>query len=257
MRGKRGLSCLLAAGLCLGLLGGCSDGGSTVAASLGDDTLTVGVRELIPGFSSYNETTGKYTGLEVDIAEELASRLGYDEVEFVTVHADDREEILASGEVDCLVATVTVTDERLETMDFSPEYYKDETVLLVEKSSQFSGLSDLAGKTIGIVEGSATKGLLSAKLADLGLKPVTFVAKTLYSDLDSLLETGEVDALCLDGCVAQAYLTDGRMLLDETLDESSYGVATVKGSELSEPIAQAVQEMLDDGTVETLIDKWN
>lgn len=66
--------------------------------------MRVGVRDDIVGFSYLNKETGKYHGLEIDIAEEAAQRLGYGNVEYVTVTPDTRKEMLMNGEVDCLIA---------------------------------------------------------------------------------------------------------------------------------------------------------
>lgn len=78
-----------------------------------------------------------------------------------------------------------------------------------------------------------------------------------YAELSEALETGEIDAACMDGCISHSYMTDSRILLDGTIQEQNYGVATNKDSELSRPVSETIQEMLDDGTIETLIDKWN
>ena len=78
-----------------------------------------------------------------------------------------------------------------------------------------------------------------------------------YADLDGLLETGEIDAACMDACIAQTYMNDQRTFLNVSVATQEYGVATVKDSELSAPVAEAVQAMLDDGTIDELIGKWN
>lgn len=61
----------------------------------------------------------------------------------------------------------------------------------------------------------------------------------------------------MDACIAQTYMNDQRMFLDVSIAHQEYDVATVKDSALSAPVAEAVQAMLDDGTIERLIDKWN
>ena len=58
-------------------------------------------------------------------------------------------------------------------------------------------------------------------------------------------------------CIAKTYLTDDRSLLDTEIANQQYGVATQKGSVLSQPVADAIQAMLDDGTIDALIDKWD
>lgn len=235
-------------------------------------TLKVGVRDDIVNFSCLNETTGKYYGLEVDIANELADRLGYADVEFTTVQPENRKEMLLNGDVDCLIALYSIADSRLENFDFSAPYYTDKTVLMVEKSTLFDSISDLKDKTIGIVNGTNAGPLLANKLYELGIITDKVVSNSdnetvyegarvrkaeRYSDLDTLLESGEVDAVCMDASIAGTYLNEDRLYLEETISEQEYGVATIKDSDLSQQVSEAIQAMLDDGTIDLLINKWD
>ena len=243
-----------------------------LGAAAGAETLRVGVRDDIINFGFYNETTGKYYGLEIDLAAELARRIGYDDVEYITVMPDTRKDMLLNGEVDVIVATYSIAESREENFDFSAPYYEDETIIMVEKSTLFDSIRDLSEKNIGIVNGTNAGPLLAQKLYDEGIitdvvventdtftqYEGAYVTKTeRYEDLDTLLETGEIDAACMDACIAQTYMNDQRMFLDLSITHQEYGVATVKDSALSAPVAEAVQAMLDDGTIERLIDKWN
>ena len=236
------------------------------------DTLKVGVRDDIINFSYLNETTGKYYGLEIDIANEMARRLGYKDVEFQTVMPDNRKDTLLNGEVDCLIATYSITDTRTVNFDFSAPYYTDDMILMVEKSTLFDSVEDLKGKNVGVMSGANSGPLLAIKMEELGLiknKPisetdelVTFDNMYLtradsYDDLSVLLEEGKVDAACLDACIAGTYMDDDREFLDISISKQEYGVATQKDSKLSQPVADTIQEMLDDGTIEKMIDKWD
>ena len=78
-----------------------------------------------------------------------------------------------------------------------------------------------------------------------------------YQDLSRALEEGTIDAACMDGAIAHTYLNADRSILDYVIDTQEYGVATQKGSALSKPVSDAIQGMLDDGTVAALTDKWN
>lgn len=239
------------------------------------DTLRVGCRADVVGFGYLNERTGKYYGLEIDIAEELASRIGKAKVTFTTTEPENRKELLLNGSIDCLIACYSIADTRKENFDFSPAYYDDAIIAVVQDTSNIESISDLKGLTFGTLSGANAAPLLSAKLAKIGFSAgevksanedntdVQFDTWHLlqfssYQELSDALEVGEVDAMVLDGAIAKTYLNDGRHILDNfTVEEIQYGVATQKGSELSEPIASAIQEMLDDGTISELIDKWN
>ena len=127
-----------------------SAAGSTAAASTTEwpedvqeivdrGVLRVGVKNAVPGFGYQDPLTGEYSGLEIDLANKIAEYLGVD-VEFTTVTAATRGELLDSGDIDCVLATFTITDERKQTWDFTTPYYTDAVTVLVEDSSGISSL---------------------------------------------------------------------------------------------------------------------
>lgn len=249
-----------------GILGGCS------SSSEGTGTLRVGVRDDIMNFGYLNQTTGNYYGLEIDLARKLASELGYRAVELVAVEPDTRKDMLLNGEVDCLIACYSIAETRLENFDFSQPYYKDSIRVMVEKSSLIDDLEDLKDKKIGVLAGANTAILMGISMHEQGLlpefdeasfNPITFdkglsyLRVEHYSELDTVLEQGEVDAVCMDGSIAQGYMNEDRKLLDVSVAPQEYGVATQKDSALSQPVADAIQKLLDDGTIDALIDKWD
>lgn len=260
------LSCLLAG------LAGC--GGGDAKASSGSGTLRVGVRSDVVGFGYLNEATNKYYGLEIDIAEDMAARMGYADVEFVTVTPDTRKKMLTEGDVDCMIACYSVAASREENFDFSPTYYTDSSVVMVEDSSLITSVDDLKGLTFGTMAGTNTAPQLALKLTESGFTSgealeqnedhsmtqfdtFRLVQLASYQDLSKALEEGTIDAACMDGAIAHTYLSADRSILDYTIDTQEYGVATQKGSSLSAPVAEAVQSMLDDGTIAALTDKWD
>lgn len=248
---------ILAAAIVLALAG------ATGHAEAAQKTLKVGVRDDVMHLGYLNPDTGKYYGMEIDLAAELADRLGYDNIEYISVDPDNRKEMLLNGEVDCLIAAYSVEKSRLENFDFSPAYYTDYSSIMVEKSTLIHGLEDLVGKKTGVLDGANTAPKLSGKMIELGLitaedtKGSSLVKMESYKDLSVALEEGTVDAVCMDGCIARAYMEDDREILEETIGQEEYAVATQKGSDLSAPVAEAVQQMLDDGTVDRLIEKWS
>lgn len=270
-RAKRVLAALAAAVLAVTAalsVVGC-DG---AAAAGGGGTLKVGVRSDIVNFSLLNEQTGKYYGLEIDIAEEMAERLGYSDVEYSTVTPDDRNETLLEGKVDCLIACYSIAESRLENFDFSPAYYNDTTSVMVENSSLITDITQLHGGVFGIMSGSNAGPLLAIKLNEMGIIGDTVISNTdegtqyegvyvkklpSYAELSQALEEGIVDAAVMDDSITDTYMNDDRSLLDINISDQQYGVATQKGSELSPCVAEVIQGMLDDGTIAALVEKWN
>ena len=119
---------------------------SAAAASFGPDTqaivdrgvLKVGVKNAVQGFSFQDTLTGEYKGLEDSLAEMIAEYLGVD-VEFTTVTAATRGELLDSGDIDAVLATFTITEERKKSWDFTTPYYTDYVSVLVEDSNGING----------------------------------------------------------------------------------------------------------------------
>ena len=255
MKRKRKTELLLA--LCS--LAACSISTEALAK---EETLKVGVRDDIMHMSYLNPLTEKYYGFEVDLAAAVAAELGYKDVEYVTVTPETRKEMLQGGSVDCLIASYSVEESRKEVFDFSPSYYTDSSCVMVEDSTLFNSFEDLVGSRVGVLDGANAGPKLAEKLIDKGLiteddaKGSELVKYDSYSDMSVALEEGQVDAVCMDGCIARAYMQDDRAFLEETIDEEDYAVATQKDSELSEKMAETVQKLLDDGTVDSLIEKW-
>lgn len=237
-----------------------------------DKTLTVGVRSDIINFGYYNETTGKFYGMEIDLAYELAEELGYSKVEFKEVSPDTRKDMLLNGEVDCLIAAYSISESREKNFDFSPSYYTDDTKMMVQNSSMFEDVYDLKDKTIGILAGVNAGPILANKLQEIGMiseildmeddvytqyDGVRVVQLDSYDAVSQALEEGSIDAACMDGMIANVYTNEERSYLPFEIAEQSYGVATQKDSELSTQMAEAVQKLLDDGTIAALTDKWD
>ncbi len=226
-------------------------------AQAADTPLVVGVRSDIVNFGFLNETTGKYYGLEIDLAKELAKRLGRDGPQFVSVTPSTREKALQDGKVDCLIACYSISEDRKERFDLSAPYYSDDTVIMVQSSTCFKQWMDLGGMTVGVLADSNTGELVTETMKKYSHKGVTVEEWDTYQALSDALERGDIDALCTDGCIAQAYMNEDRLYLPGSLATQDYGVATVKGSELSDQVAAAIDEMLADGTVDALIEKWD
>ena len=260
-----------------------SAAGSTAAASTTEwpedvqeivdrGVLRVGVKNAVPGFGYQDPLTGEYSGLEIDLANNIAEYLGVD-VEFTTVTAATRGELLDSGDIDCVLATFTITDERKQTWDFTTPYYTDAVTVLVEDSSGISSLSDLVGKTVGVSSGSTSARELVRAMVDKGLisgdnfDPDTFDATTWtegvtfhqyddYPTISTALSAGEVDAFCVDRSILAIYKTDGRSYIEDEFAPQEYGIATTKGSGLSEVCEELVTQWLSDGTIDGLIAEY-
>ncbi len=275
------LACSCAALPLAALLGGCTggatarSGSSAAAAAPSSGALRAGVRADVMGFGYLNEHTGNYYGLEIDLVNELADRLGYQDVEYVTVLPENRKEMLTGGKIDLIAACYSIADTRLENFDFSPAYYDDKVIAVVQNTSMITTIEDMRGRTFGTMAGANAAPLLSIKLYEIGFsngeasylgadntEAVFDTWKLLqfpsYQELSDALEEGVVDAMVLDGAIAQTYMDDKRTYIEDfVVAEQSFGIATQKDSDLSQPVADAVQDMLDEGFIARLVDKWD
>ena len=240
-----------------------------VQAIIDRGVLKVGVKNAVKGFSFQDTLTGEYTGLEDSLAEMIAEHLGVD-VEFTTVTAATRGELLDSGDIDCVLATFTITEERRKSWDFSTPYYTDYVSVLVEDSSGIKALADLKDKVVGVSSGSTSARALVQEMIDEGVitgegfNADTFNADTWkdgisfrqyddYPAISTALSAGEVDGFCVDKSILAIYKTEGRSYIDAEFSPQEYGVATKKDSGFSALCDELVAGWLADGTIDQLI----
>ena len=254
-----------------------SGAASAASAAFGADTqaivdrgvLKVGVKNAVQGFSFQDTLTGEYKGLEDSLAEKIADSLGVD-VEFTTVTAATRGELLDSGDIDAVLATFTITDERKKSWDFTTPYYTDYVSVLVEDSSGIKTLADLKDKVVGVSSGSTSARALVKAMIDEGvLDGTNFDADTFNADtwkegisfrqyddypaISTALSAGEVQGFCVDKSILAIYKTEGRSYIDAEFAPQEYGVATKKGSDFSAVCEDLITGWLADGTIDGLI----
>ena len=240
-----------------------------VQAIVDRGVLRVGVKNAVVGFGYVDPLTGEYTGMEIELAKALAGKLGVD-VEFTAVTAATRTELLDSGDIDCVLATFTITDERKESWDFTTPYYTDYVSVLVEDSKGIKTLDDLADATVGVSSGSTSAKALVKAMIEKGLisgdgfdeesfDPATwtdgikFQQYDDYPTISTALSAGEVDAFCVDKSILAIYKTEGRSYIDAEFSPQNYGIATTKGSGLSKVAEDLVIESFDNGTIAKLV----
>ena len=247
--------------------------GADVQAIIDRGVLKVGVKSDVLGFGYMDPLTSEYEGMEIDLAKKLADYLGVD-VEFTTVTAATRTELLDSGDIDCVMATFTITDERKQSWDFTTPYFTDHVTVLVKDSSNIKTLEDLKDKTVGVSSGSTSAKSLVKAMIENGVitgdgfneesfDPATWtdgVKFKQYDDYPSIstaLEADEVDAFCVDKSILAVYKTAGRSYVDAEFSPQEYGIATTKGSGFSKLCEDQVSAWLSDGTIGSLTAQYN
>lgn len=249
---------LLAGAVSLSFAGGSKDGATEIDAIKKAGVLKVGVKVDVPKFGLKDAATGEISGIEIDIARAMAKEILGDpsKVEFQGVTAKTRGPLLDSGELDMVIATFTITEERKLSYNFTDPYFTDGVALLVKKDSGYKLLKDLSGKTIGVAQSATTKKSLEAAAAEGGFT-VKFSEYASYPEIKTALESGRVDAFSVDAAILAGYVDANSVILSERFAPQQYGAATKLANKTLAGVANGVvAKMKADGSLDALLVKW-
>ena len=237
--------------------------GSAAAASTGEfttlteGTLTFAVSPDYPPFE--NLENGEYVGLDMDLGRAIAAELGL-ECEYTNIDFDGIiPAIVAGGQADAGLSGISITPEREEDWDFSTPYRTDSVGIMVKKANGWTSMEDLDGQTIGVSTGSTTQQLVEQMIADEGFACTpAFQEYQSYPEIKDALDAGMVGAFAMDRSTLNTYMDDTVELLQPEVEfgTQEYGVATEKGSDLSELVDETVVELLDNGWIDEDIETW-
>ena len=280
MSRRQFLSAFGAAAAVAGLgLAGCSggDAASGSASASGDSKiqtvkdrghLNAGVKNDVIGYGYLNPETNQYEGLEIDLCYQIAAAVlgvSYDEakdqglVEFTAVTPQTRGPLIDNDQLDIVCATYTITDERKQSWDFSTPYRTDHVGIMVKTAAGMSTMADLDGKIIGVSTGSTTADAVTQMLSDEGVSATpTFQEFGSYPEIKAALDAGNVDAFAMDRSTLNGYMDDTVELLQPEIEfgAQDYGVATKKGSDLTDTVEETVTGLLDDGWMDEEVETW-
>ena len=232
--------------------------GTTAAetAEAAGGTLIVGFDQDFPpmGFVGDN---GEYTGFDLDLAKEVASRLGL-EYKAQPVAWDSKDMELESGNIDCIWNGFTITG-REDDYTWTTPYMANKQVFIVANDSDIKSQADLAGKVVEVQADSSAEAALKEN-QDLANTFGQLLTTPDYNTAFMDLEQGAVDAVAMDVIVAGYQIKQRNAdfkILDESLSEEEYGVGFKKGNtELRDKVQGALEEMAADGTLAKISDEW-
>ena len=229
-----------------------------VQAIVDRGVLRVGVKTDVPGFGYQDVLSEEYSGLEIDLAKKIAETLGVDDIQFTAVTAATRGQLLDSGDIDMVIATFTITEERKDSWNFTTPYYTDAVSLLVKKDSGIADYADLEGKEIGVSTGSTSMEALIDAAAENGVtltQADNFSEYATYPEIKTALDAGRVDAFCVDGSILSGYLDDSVEIIDSIrFSPQEYGITTkLDNTGLAEYLDGLVNTWLEDGTIDQMI----
>ena len=215
------------------------------------DVLVMGTNAEFPPYEFYEGD--EIVGIDAEIAEAIAEKLGK-ELVIEDMKFDAVLMAMQTGKIDMALAGMTVTEDRLENMDFSNSYATGIQSIIVPEGSDIKSPDDLTDKKIGVQ--SATTGDIYAT-DDYGDEFVERYNKG--ADAILALKKGAIDCVVIDNEPAKVFAEENPELqiLDTEYLIEEYAVAVEKGNtELLEKINEALEELTADGTLESIIDKY-
>ena len=222
--------------------------GSTMAELAEAGSITVGTKFDQPLFGLVGPD-GVPVGFDVEIAKIVASELGISEenIEWVETISANREPFIQDGQVDIVVATYTINDERKEIVDFAGPYFEaGQMIMVLESNTDINGPDDLAGKTVCTVEGSTPAENIRTNYPEAELS-----LTGAYSDCLEPLRNGQVDALSTDNVILSGFVDQNPgefKLVGDPFTEEPYGIGLEKGDdEFRDFINDVLEESYEDG----------
>ena len=245
---KKMFALVLAVLMVAALLAGC---GSSKSMTLEKGKLIMSTNAAFPPYEMVADD-GSFEGIDVEIAGAIAKKLG---LELVVDDMDFDAALLAvqQGKSDIVMAGVTVNEDRKMVMNFSDTYSKGVQVVIVKEGSDVT-LDNLGDQMIGTQRG--TTGYIYCT-DDYGEEHV--IAYDNGITAVQALMNGQVDCVVIDKAPAQAFVAAnaGLTILDTEYVTENYAIGVAKGNTaLLDAINGALAELIEDGTVQTIIDKY-
>lgn len=257
---KKVLALAMAAAMVLAL-GACSKSDQTDLEAVKESgKLKIGFTYYEP--MNYKDENGELVGFETEFAQAVSKKLGV-EPEFVEISWAAKMNELKSKNVDCLWNGMTITPDLEAALSISDPYIKNYQVVVVraENVNQYKSTADLVGKTVAAEAGSAGEATLIGENADENLAKAELLSVGQQTEALMELKAGSVDAGIMDFVLANALVGKGdyadlTIIPNLQLSVEQYGVGFRKDSDLTAEVNKAMQEMVEDGSLNKLAEKY-
>ena len=224
-------------------------------------TMKIGITYFEP--MNYFDDNGELTGFETEFATAVCEKLGVTP-EFVEINWDSKIMELQAQTIDCIWNGMTITPELQEALTISDPYIKNYQVVVIrsDNADVYTSTADLVGKTVEAEAGSAGEAAIIGEGADESLKQAEYISAAKQTDTLLEVKTGAADAAVLDFVLAGAMVGQGdysdlMIIPDLQLSVEEYGVGFRKDSDAAEKVNEAMQALIEDGTLNTLAEKYD
>lgn len=219
--------------------------------------LVIGLDDQFPPMG-FRDETNQLVGFDIELAQAVCDRLGIEAVP-TPIDWTTKEFELNGGKVDVLWNGLTITEERQEAMLMSPAYIANAQVIVVRSDSGIATLSDLAGKTVALQEGSSADEAYAGCPAAGTEKELVKAPEniSLFSDL----KIGRIDAVVIDKVFGDYYIAENGegllTILEEQLADEEYGIAFRKDNQqMADLILTTLDQLVQDGTAAQISQRW-
>lgn len=220
-------------------------------------TIRVGTNAEFPPFEFVNDN-GEFDGFDIALMQAVCDKIGV-KMEVNNMEFKSLLGAMQLNSVDVLAAGMTVTEDRLKSVDFTDSYYEAKQVIVVQKDSKVASFADLDGKKIGVQEGTTGDLFVTPEEEGALVKDAEVKRMKKYVDAIMDLKNGGIDAVVIDKNPALEFVgaNDDLKIVEDDAAVENYAFAVAKGNtELAEAINKAVEELKADGTYDELIKKY-
>ncbi|UCV11944.1 amino acid ABC transporter substrate-binding protein [Dechloromonas denitrificans] len=218
--------------------------------------IVVGLDDNFPPMG-FRDEKNALVGFDIDLAREAAKRLGA-EVEFKPIDWNAKEAELGGKRVDVLWNGLTITDKRKEQIAFTAPYLENRQIIVVVANSPIKTKADLAGKIVGVQEGSSAVEAIEKDAAGKTVKELKKFGDNVTALMD--LTAGRLEALVVDEVVGRYYTAKkpgDYLVLDDHFGTEEYGVGVRKDdADLLAKLQKAMSEMKQDGSAARISTQW-
>ncbi|UNK16520.1 amino acid ABC transporter substrate-binding protein [Paenibacillus sp. N3/727] len=226
------------------------------SSASGDKELIVGIDDKFAPMG-FRDEKNEIVGFDIDYARAAVEKMGY-KIKFQPIDWKTKESELSSGRIDLIWNGYTITDERKEKVLFTKPYLKNSQVVAVMADSDIKGISDLAGKNVGLQSLSSAADALAANEIKSQISNISEFSDNVLALSD--LKNGRLDAVVIDEVVLKYYMAKEEgtyTLLEESLAPEEYGIGVKNGrEELLNELQKALDEINADGTAAKISEKW-
>ena len=238
--------------------------GNAVSTEYGDFTVVEAGKLHVStnaAFPPYEMTTddGGFEGIDVEVADAIAQKLGL-ELVVDDMGFDAALTAVQTGQSDIAMAGITVTEDRLEVMDFSDSYATGVQVVIVREDSPIQTIDDLANAEMIGCQAATTGYIYASDTPENGGYGEDHVTAYENGALAVMaLVNGQIDAVIIDNEPAKAFVeaNEGLKILDTPWVEEEYAIGVAKGNTaLLDAINAVMEELKADGTFQSIVDKY-